>query len=123
MLQPDSQFLIASVRGDASYNIASPIDGKTTIKADSLVSYRIDQATGALTLADVACAGGSFPRQFALNHTGNKIAVVGQKNGWISVFARDVLTGKLGELLAVKDGFGEMGSDQGPVCIVWDIDL
>ena len=66
-----------------------------------------------------AATGGSIPRQFSLNATGDKIAIVSQRNGWVSIFERDVVSGRIGKMLAVRDGFGG-DNDMGPVCILWD---
>ena len=75
--------------------------------------------TGALTLVENAATGGSIPRQFSLNANGDKVAIVSQRNGWVSVFERNVATGKIGKLLGFKDGLGEP-NDMGPVCVLWD---
>lgn len=68
---------------------------------------------------DSAPSGGSIPRQFSLNKEGDKIAVVSQRNGWVSVYERNVATGKIGKLIGIRDGFGGP-NDMGPVCILWD---
>jgi 6-phosphogluconolactonase (cycloisomerase 2 family) len=117
-MQPDTKFVIVSVRDDKAFKINSPIKHDQTIDSDSILSYRIDQNNGTLSLACETPAGGSSPRQFSLNRIGDRIAIVQQKNGWVSIFDRNPGTAEIGELLAFKDGFGEMG----PVCVLWDIE-
>lgn len=107
---------MASVRDDNAFKIQNPTNPGQTINSDSILSYRIDQNTGALSLASESPAGGGTPRQFSLNRTGDRLAVVQQKNGWVSIFNRNPETAEIGDLLAFKEGFGEMG----PVCILWD---
>lgn len=106
------------MRDDNAFNIPSPLNAENTIQADSILSYHIDQETGKLSLAHEVHAGGSVPRQFSLNGSGDLVAIISQKNGWVSIFARDVETGEIGSLLGFKDGFGEMG----PNCIQWDVE-
>ncbi|KAF2168653.1 hypothetical protein M409DRAFT_21396 [Zasmidium cellare ATCC 36951] len=120
-VSPDNKFIIVSLRGDYSHRGTSP---EETV-CDSLVSYAIDPDTGILTIADSASSGGNIPRHFALNKAGDLVAVVAQRNGWISVLNRDPGTGKIGGVVAVKDGFGGdftgfHGSLRGPVNVVWD---
>ena len=89
------------------------------ISSDSILSYRIDPKTGALESANSAPSGGSIPRQFSLNNTGDKIAIVSQRNGWVSIFERNIVTGEIGKLIGFRGGFGGP-NDMGPVCILWD---
>jgi 6-phosphogluconolactonase (cycloisomerase 2 family) len=69
-----------------------------------------------LELVEAVPAGGSSPRQFSLNAAGDRVAVAVQTNGWVAIFERDVESGKIGKLLAVKGGLGE----NGVVCVQWD---
>ncbi|OQV11258.1 hypothetical protein CLAIMM_15119 [Cladophialophora immunda] len=114
-ISPDERFVIVSVRDDRAFTIESPFEPSTSMSADTILTYRIDPESVALTLAHEFAAGGGFPRQFSLNEVGDRIAVVQQKQGWLSIFERDVETGQIGRLLAIKDGFGEMG----PNCVLW----
>lgn len=113
--QPDHRYLIVSVRKDKAFQIQSPLDPNTTITADSILSFQIDQTTGVLVLAHESHAGGEVPRHFSLNHAGDRIAITQQNNGWVSIYERDVPSGKIGALLAIKDGFGH----DGPSCVKW----
>ncbi|OQV02107.1 hypothetical protein CLAIMM_07357 [Cladophialophora immunda] len=114
-ISSDNRFLICSVRKDRAFEIKSPFDPEHTVVADSILSYHIDQDSGALTLANEAHAGGYIPRHFSLNKEGDRIAITQQANGWVSIYDRNVETGQLGKLLAIQDGFGE----QGPICVKW----
>jgi 6-phosphogluconolactonase (cycloisomerase 2 family) len=114
--QPDNRYLIASLRNDSSFNIPSPVNSSTTIPSDSLLTYAIDRNSGRLELVQAVPAGGSSPRQFSLNAAGDRVAVAVQTNGWVAIFERDVESGKIGKLLAVKGGLGE----NGVVCVQWD---
>ncbi len=89
------------------------------IPSDSIFTYRIDPDTGALNLVESAAAVGSVPRHFSLNAQGDMIAIVSQRNGWVSIFERDITTGKIGKMLATQGGFGAL-NDLGPVCVLWD---
>lgn len=89
------------------------------------MSYAIDQETGALTIAHSDSAGGSVPRHFAINKVGDLVAVVAQKSGWLSIFEREPVSGRLRSLVAVRGGYGEPskghgGEIVGPVHVVWD---
>lgn len=115
LCQPDKNFLVLSVRKDRAFEIKSPLDPDATITADSILSYRIDQKTGALSFAHESHSGGQIPRQFCLNRAGDRIAIGQQTNGWLSIYERDLQTGEIGKLLAIKDGLGE----NGPACVKW----
>ena len=39
-----------------------------------------------------------------------------QKEGWVCVLQRDVQSGRLGNVVAARDGLGE----DGVVCVLWD---
>jgi 6-phosphogluconolactonase (cycloisomerase 2 family) len=105
------------VRKDRAFQIKSPLEPDVTIPADSILSFHIDQDTGALALAHESHAGGEIPRHFSFNHTGDRIAITQQLNGWVSIYERDVQTGQIGNLVAIKDGFGQ----DGPSCVKWHI--
>ena len=116
ILQPDKRFLLASLRNDSSFTIPSPVTPNITIESDSLLTFSIDDLSGALTLTDAVPAGGSFPRQFSMNAAGNQIAVAVQTNGWVAILKRDVGTGRVGGFVAVLEGLGL----NGVVCVLWD---
>ena len=110
---------VVSLRGDSNHLIPSPVHPGTTISSDSILSYSINPTSGVLTFANSVPSGGNIPRQFSLNNTGDKIAIVSQRDGWVSIFERDIVTGKIGKLIGTKGGFGGP-NDMGPVCILWD---
>ena len=109
-----------SLRNDSYYRIPSPIDFTTTIPADSLLTFALAPQPGSPRLISATAAGGSFPRHFSLNAAGDRVAVAVQTNGWVGVFERDVRTGEMGRLLAVRDGLGNGENTGGVVCVLWD---
>ncbi|KAK6381431.1 uncharacterized protein PV06_07481 [Exophiala oligosperma] len=114
VLSPDNRFVMCSMRRDDAFEITSPLDGNSTMLADSILTLKVHPETGALSLAHEQHAGGNIPRQFCMNPSGDRIAICQEANGWVSIYERDVETGKFGKLLAILDGLGE------PVCIQWD---
>lgn len=67
-------------------------------------------------------AGGSFPRQFSLNKSGDLVAVGLQNSGRVVVYPRDVASGKIGDVaVADFEGLGAVtgvfwGKDEGKGC-------
>lgn len=107
---------MCSMRRDDAFETTSPFDGISTMLANSILTFKIDPEAGTLSLAYEQHAGGNIPRQFCMNPAGDKIAICQEANGWVSIYERDVETGKFGKLLAILEGLGE------PVCIQWDVD-
>lgn len=70
-------------------------------------------------LVDEAPAGGATPRQFSLNAKGDLLAVAVQDDGWVAVLERDLVSGKIGEVVGGVGGLGS-GSKTGVVCVIWD---
>ena len=65
--------------------------------------------------------GGTSPRHFALNALGDRIAIAVQREGMIVVFERNVETGMVGDMIAVKGELGqECDEKTGVVCVLWD---
>lgn len=110
-LSPDGKFVIASNRRDLSFNATTP-------PSDSLATWAItstkDAGPGALDFQGLSPAGGSYPRQFAINKAGDLIAVGLQMTGRVVVFERDVDSGMFGKEVGSVEGLG------GVTCIVWD---
>lgn len=77
-IHPNGQFLFGSNRGH-----------------DSIVSYRIDPATGKLTLVGHTPSGGRQPRNFALDPSGRFLYAAHQKSGNVVGFRVDPATGGL----------------------------
>ena len=67
-----------------------------------------------LNFSGLSPAGGLFPRHFSLNRAGNLVAVGLQLSGKVAIIARDVETGKMGEIMAEVEGLGEV------TCVIWD---
>ena len=77
-VSPDGQFLYGSNRGH-----------------DSIVSYKIDQPSGRLSLIGHTPTGGQVPRNFIIDPTGGYLLVANQKSNNIVVFTVEQATGKL----------------------------
>jgi 6-phosphogluconolactonase (cycloisomerase 2 family) len=77
-VHPSGKFLYGSNRG-----------------AQSIVGYRIDPATGKLTVIGFANQGVNFPRNFAIDPSGKWLYVANQKGDTIVQFAIDPDTGEL----------------------------
>ena len=78
-------------------------------------AFSISPVDGALTFLQLFPAGGSFPRQFALNRAGNLVAVGLQHTGTVSILERDVASGVFEkEVGRISIGGGDVD------CIVWD---
>ena len=67
-----------------------------------------------LHFSGLSPAGGLFPRQFSPNRAGNLVAVGLQLSGKVAIIARNVETGKMGEIEAEVEGLGEV------TCVIWD---
>ena len=75
---PDGRYLYASNRGH-----------------DSLVSYQIDQSTGALTYVSHTPTGGREPRNFAIGSNGSFLLAANQKTDTVVTFKIDTTNGQL----------------------------
>ena len=77
--------------------------------------FAISPADGSLTFLQLFPAGGSYPRQFALNKAGNLAAVGLQMTGSVSILERNTVTGLFEKEVA------NVGIGGGMVtCVVWD---
>jgi 6-phosphogluconolactonase len=95
-ISPDGKFLYASNRGESN----------------TLAIFKIDPATGNLTLAGHQPTLGNKPRNFNFDPTGNFLLVANQESHEIVVFKRDLNTGLLTDT-------GQRVSVGKPVCIEW----
>lgn len=95
-VSPDGKFLYASNRGELN----------------NLIIYKVNAATGVLTVAGYQSTLGIKPRNFNFDPTGNLLLVANQDSDNISVFAVDHNTGLL------KDT-GKTIYVPNPVCISW----
>lgn len=120
--QPDQKFVIVSSRGENNLQIpafaAGGAPAGARIVSDPLVSFSIDQATGALAIVQRAPAGGRNPRGFSINKAGTLVASALQDDNRVVVYARDVKTGQLGDAVAwATVGAGE---NNGPNYVIFD---
>jgi 6-phosphogluconolactonase len=77
-LSPDGRFLYGTNRGH-----------------NSIVSYKVDPATGQLTFIERQDVHGKWPRNFMIDPTGNYLLVANQETDNITIFKRDQKTGTL----------------------------
>jgi 6-phosphogluconolactonase (cycloisomerase 2 family) len=106
-------------RGENSLSIAN-FDPKnsTALPSDPILTYQVNQASGALTLVQTASAGGRNPRGFKLNKAGTLVASALQDDNRVVIIERDVKTGMLGKILAwATVGAGE---SNGPPYVQFD---
>lgn len=104
VVSPDRRFVIVSNRNDGSFADSGGA------AADSLATYAI-QPDGSLTFVQLASAGGTRPRQFALNEDGGMVLVAAQGSERVVVLQRDARSGEIGgELAALKIETGGMGT-------------
>ncbi|KAK4199686.1 Lactonase, 7-bladed beta-propeller-domain-containing protein [Triangularia verruculosa] len=111
ILSHDNKFLIVSSRLGLTDTFT--LSNGTTIKSDSLITFSIDQQSGKLAFVQKAPSGGNFPRHFTFNKAGTQVAVVSGVDQWITIFERDVATGKIGKSLATAT------LTSGPNHILW----
>jgi 6-phosphogluconolactonase (cycloisomerase 2 family) len=104
-------FLYASNRADETFGS----------QQDSIATYTIDAATGAITWLEAANSYSYYPRTFQFNKAGTLLAVGGQTSSNVAIIARDTKTGKLGKLVAnVQVGQkGRAGEEDGLSAVVW----
>ncbi len=78
LVHPSGKFLYGSNRGH-----------------DSIVAFKVDQASGKLTLIGNTPTGGKWPRNFNIDPTGNFLIVANQNSDNMVVFKIDTETGAL----------------------------
>lgn len=91
-------------------------------KEDSIVTYSIDTATGAITFVEATNAHAWYPRTFAINKAGTLVAIGGQTSSNVAVIQRNSSTGRLGSLvanLAIATP-GTDGGEDGLSAVIWD---
>ncbi|KAK4150433.1 hypothetical protein C8A00DRAFT_18029 [Chaetomidium leptoderma] len=88
---------------------------------DSIATYTIDPATGAIAWLEAANSYSYYPRTFQFNKEGTLVAVGGQTSSNVAIIARDPATGKLGKLVAnLQVGQkGRAGEEDGLSAVVW----
>jgi 6-phosphogluconolactonase len=80
--------------------------------SNSIGVYKIDKATGLLSIVEHTYTGGETPRNFNFDPTGRFILVANQNSNTIVIFKRDIITGLL------TDTGNRIKVDK-PVCIKW----
>jgi len=93
-VSPDGRFLYGSNRGH-----------------DSLVVFRIDAASGRLSLAGHAPVGGSWPRHFAIEASGRVLLAGHQRSGTVASFRLDPASG-------MPAPIGTSVAIDGPACLL-----
>lgn len=78
-ISPDGRFLYASNR----------------IELNEIVVFRISEKNGALDFVERVNSGGKTPRFFEIDPTGNFLLSANQDSDQVTVFKRDIKTGKL----------------------------
>ncbi|EWC46573.1 hypothetical protein DRE_04296 [Drechslerella stenobrocha 248] len=107
-ISPDKKFLYVSNRGDSSF----PGRGGST-PSDSISAWGINP-DGSLRFLRLLPAGGSTPRHFSLDQTGQYAAVALQDSNLVAFFQRDVGTGLWPDKPLVA-----WNSPPGPACVTW----
>ncbi|KAH8886071.1 putative isomerase YbhE [Thozetella sp. PMI_491] len=101
VVSPDQRFVIVSSRGEGLLKIPNfDVANTTALASDPLVSFSIDDRTGALAVVQTAPAGGMNPRGFSLNKAGTLVASALQDDNRVVVIERNVKTGLLGKIVA-----------------------
>lgn len=105
-------FVYATNRNDQSFGS----------KQDSAATFAIEPSTGKLTFVEATNTNSYFPRTFAINKAGDTVAFGGQTSSTVVVVARDVSTGRLGDVLAqLQVGApGTVNNEDGLSAVVWD---
>ncbi|KAM0326322.1 hypothetical protein ACHAQA_006922 [Verticillium albo-atrum] len=113
-LSPDGRFLTVSNREKSFRD--SPILG--TGPSDTLSTFSINE-DGTLELVQLAPSGGWSPRQFSFNKAGNLVAVGHQNNRTVTIWKRDVKSGKI---VLEEDGgkVGQVVLTGAVVATIWD---
>ncbi|ETS76607.1 hypothetical protein PFICI_11994 [Pestalotiopsis fici W106-1] len=104
-------FLYVSNRGDETFGT----------EQDSLVTYTIDPNSGNMTWLEASSAYAWYPRSFQINKAGDLVAVGGQTSSNVAIIARDITTGRLGDLVANVSVAtrGTAGGENGLSAVVW----
>ncbi|KAF8846602.1 hypothetical protein BDZ45DRAFT_709994 [Acephala macrosclerotiorum] len=69
-------------------------------ETDSLATYSIDPMTGTATWVEAPSAYAFYLRSFSVNKAGMMVAASGRTSSSVAIISRDIVTGKLGALIA-----------------------
>ncbi|KAM0273914.1 hypothetical protein ACHAQH_008118 [Verticillium albo-atrum] len=113
-MSPDGRFLTVSNREKSFRD--SPILGSGP--SDTLSTFSISE-DGTLELVQLAPSGGWSPRQFSFNKAGNLVAVGHQNNRTVTIWKRDIKSGKI--VLEEEGGkVGQVVLTGAVVATIWD---
>ncbi|KAF8460531.1 Lactonase, 7-bladed beta-propeller-domain-containing protein [Kalaharituber pfeilii] len=122
-ISADNKFLYVSNRGDKTFPNATtgPSSSSGTIVSDSIAMYSISPTNGTLTAVELTPAGGVAPRHFSLDPTngGRYVAVVTQSSGRVTIYKRELRTGKLGTVPVASIAFPSTSMARDPSCVTW----
>ncbi|KAF3939332.1 6-phosphogluconolactonase [Dactylella cylindrospora] len=104
-ISPDKKFAYVSNRGDTSFSNPT---------SDSISAWNIN-SDGSLSFIKLLRAGGSMPRHFSLDPTGQYVAVALQNSNSVAFFRRDTTTGLWPDTPITTWS----SSAAGPVCVQW----
>lgn len=80
---------------------------------DRLASFE-PMENGTLVLKQMVLAGGRYPRNFAFNKGGDRVAIALQSQNRVVIVEREIETGVFGNIVSNLTVIGE------PTCLVWD---
>ncbi|CAK7224599.1 hypothetical protein SBRCBS47491_005606 [Sporothrix bragantina] len=105
-------FVYATNRNDKSFGATQ----------DSVATYSVDPATGALTFVESTDAHAYYTRTFQINKAGTLVAFGGQTSSNVAIVERNTTTGRLGSLVAnlVVGTPGTAGNEDGLSAVIWD---
>lgn len=105
-------FVYATNRNDQSFGS----------QQDSAATFAIDTSTGKLSFVEATNTHTYFPRTFVINKAGDAVAFGGQTSSTVVVVARNVSTGRLGDVVAqLQVGApGTVNNEDGLSAVLWD---
>ncbi|KAK3686116.1 Lactonase, 7-bladed beta-propeller-domain-containing protein [Podospora appendiculata] len=105
-------FVYAVNRNDKSFGSTS----------DSVATYSIDPASGAIAFIEATNAYTYYPRTFQINKAGDLVAFGGQTSSTVAIVQRNVTSGRLGAQIAnlLVGTRGSAGNEDGLSAVVWD---
>ena len=114
IVSPDNKFILASNRNASIFTVANPDPTNSTqIPSDSIATFK-PSTDGKLEFIDLVPSGGQFPRHFSLNPKGDLLAAANGVSETITIWKRDVASGKIGERVAVSEKLGNVNF------VLWD---
>ncbi|KAI8244477.1 Extracellular aldonolactonase protein [Colletotrichum sp. SAR 10_96] len=113
-VSPDNRFVVVSNRnGTAIAHDSLNYGSGVTEFWDRLSSFE-PMSNGTLVLKQMVLAGGRYPRNFAFNKVGDRVAIALQSQQRVVIAELIIETGVFGDILSNITVIGE------PTCVVWD---